>query len=108
MGSRFLEPALLLRPGCTAKEGIGSFRAGAMPNDSASVTFDALQLQAQRGRGLRQVSFGDSQHLPGLAASHVSRSLVATLILWGVVLTASFVVCELLARIPVLRRTIGM
>lgn len=47
-------------------------------------------------------------HLPGLALSTTSRSLVATLILWAVVLTASFGVCELLARIPVLRRTIGM
>jgi len=47
-------------------------------------------------------------HLPGLAAPTASRSLAATLILWAVVLTASFVACELLARIPVLRRSIGM
>jgi len=49
-----------------------------------------------------------ARHLPGLAASTTSRSLVATLMLWAVVLAASFVVCELLARIPILRRTIGM
>jgi surface polysaccharide O-acyltransferase-like enzyme len=49
-----------------------------------------------------------AQRLPGLSASIASRSVVATLILWAVVLTGSFVVCELLARIPVLRRTIGM
>ena len=47
-------------------------------------------------------------HLPGLAAPTASRSLAATLILWAVVLTASFVASELLARIPILRRTIGM
>jgi surface polysaccharide O-acyltransferase-like enzyme len=49
-----------------------------------------------------------AEDLPGLAASTASRSLVATLILWAVVLTGSFAICELMARIPVLRRTIGM
>jgi hypothetical protein len=46
--------------------------------------------------------------LPGLAPSTASRSLGATLILWAVVLTAWFVACELLARIPLPSRTIGM
>ena len=49
-----------------------------------------------------------AQRLPGLSAGTASRSIVATLILWAVVLTGSFALCALLARIPVLRRTIGM
>jgi len=49
-----------------------------------------------------------AEHLPGLAARTVRTSLFATLILWAIVLVGSFVISELLARIPVLRRTIGM
>ena len=46
--------------------------------------------------------------LPGLAASTAAQSLPASLVLWLVVLSVSFVACAILARIPVLRRTIGM
>ena len=49
-----------------------------------------------------------AERLPGLSAGTASLSIVATLILWAVVLTGSFAVCALLARIPVLRRAIGM
>ena len=49
-----------------------------------------------------------TQRLPGLSAGTASRSIVATLIMWAVVLAGSFALCALLARIPVLRRTIGM
>jgi surface polysaccharide O-acyltransferase-like enzyme len=49
-----------------------------------------------------------AERLPGRSASTASRSITATLVLWAVVLAGSFVLCELVARIPVLRRTIGM
>lgn len=46
--------------------------------------------------------------LPGLGASTAAQSLPASLVLWLVVLLVSFVACAILARIPILRRTIGM
>jgi surface polysaccharide O-acyltransferase-like enzyme len=46
--------------------------------------------------------------LPGLSASSAGQSLPVALELWLVVLLVSFVSSAVLAKIPVLRRTIGM
>jgi hypothetical protein len=46
--------------------------------------------------------------LPGLSFANAEASVPVTLEAWLITLIASFALCLVLARIPVLRRTIGM
>jgi surface polysaccharide O-acyltransferase-like enzyme len=45
--------------------------------------------------------------VPGLAFGQVKHSLPGALLLWAIVVVASFAMCMVIARIPILRRAIG-
>jgi surface polysaccharide O-acyltransferase-like enzyme len=47
-------------------------------------------------------------HIPGLAFSQVKSDLPRALLLWAIVLVVTFVGCAVIARIPFIKRLIGM
>lgn len=47
-------------------------------------------------------------HIPGLAFSQVKGDLPRALLLWAIVLVVTFVGCAVIARIPIIKRLIGM
>jgi surface polysaccharide O-acyltransferase-like enzyme len=46
--------------------------------------------------------------IPGLAFAQVKHNLPSALLLWAVAVVISFAICAVIARIPILRRTIGL